>query len=457
MGANSLLECGLDCGCGGDMLPHDPHCALNFHYGMLLGAEDLRVEQGFHVGRARRHNHSLHGAGVVWGMGVAHDAAKGEIAVAAGLAVDGQGRELVLELANCLSLPAWWQVHRQDPALADQAENDSVEFAAEVVACYSTCLSRPVPAIAQTCAGENSGTAYSRLCETVCLSLRVVKQDDAVVAGPAPARYHRLRLLLGLDATATNDQGQPVPADVDLLAQRDALAALPADQQSAAAQVLWHQAAVADALARDDTPPAAPVADADCLVLARLTGVKLTRTETGWQTDVAVIDNTARPVLLPTEALQDLYAALLPALAARQPAAAAQPQPALSRTAAPLDSAPGSGGPRVLADTVALAGTQITLDTDLPLHGASVKKEAFDVSEFSDRKGWSTLGLKTAKPSEDGKTVTLTLAETPSGAVLRLVARGSGDRPLLGTNLQPLAGANGSGTDFVYMISGDQP
>lgn len=444
MATDQSNEGGAPCGCGGDMLPHDPHCALNFHYGMLLGAEDLRVEQGFHVGKSRRHQRSLHGVGVVWGMGVAHDAAKGQIKVGAGLAVDRHGRELALDGCNCLSLPAWWEAHRRDPELVGQTDGNIVEFDAEVVACYSTCLSRPVPAIAQTCAGENSGTAYSRLCEKACLSLRVVKQDAAAAEPPVPAPYHRLRLLLGLDAVAVDEQGEPIPAEVDLLARRDALADLTADERRVAGQALWHEAAVADALARNDTPPAPAAADEGCIVLARLNGVKLTRTDAGWQTEVASVDNNVRPVLLPSAAVQDFHAAVL---AMQRAAALPTARRAAGRTA----------GPRVLVDSVALAADTLTFAVAPPLHPASVKKEAFALSGFSDRKGWHTLELKTVKASADGSTVTLTLDETPGGALVRLVARGSGDRPLLGKDLQPLAGAGGSGTDFVYMISGDQP
>lgn len=442
MGANNANECGAACGCGSDMLPHDPQCALNFHYGMLLGAEDFRVEQGFHVGKSRRHNSSLHGNGVVWGLGVSHDPKNGEIEVEPGLAIDGQGRELTLDKKHCLSLVAWWQKHLKDPELANQAQNNIVEFDAEVVACYSTCLSRPVPAIAQCCTGESSGTAYSRLCETICLCFRVVKKGEN--RNSPPPGYHNLRLLLGLDPIAKDEEGKDIKTDLDRLAQRDAVAALGGQARVDAAQQLWHEAAVADALERyDSRPEGATNADDGCLVLARLSKVKLTRTDTGWQTDVGSVDNAVRPVLLPTAALQDFFAAALLA-----------PQPAVPQAVA-LRSVSQTPGPQVLAKSVVLAGDKLSFATEQPLHPASVKKEAFELSAFSERDGWHSVIVKSAKLTRDGRGVTLTLEGRTEAALLRFVARGTGARPLLGKDLKPLAGAGDSGTDFVDMISGD--
>jgi len=51
-------------------LPDNPQCTLNYHFGQLLGVEDFRAEQGFHLGRSRRHQRLLHGHGVVRGYPV---------------------------------------------------------------------------------------------------------------------------------------------------------------------------------------------------------------------------------------------------------------------------------------------------------------------------------------------------------------------------------------------------
>ena len=55
-------------------------------------------------------------------------------------------------------------------AFADIANKDDATFDADVLLCYRTCLSRPVPAIADPCAGLASDIAYSRICEQAALT-----------------------------------------------------------------------------------------------------------------------------------------------------------------------------------------------------------------------------------------------------------------------------------------------
>jgi len=43
---------------------------VHYFTGKLLTAEDLAAEQTYHVEKARRHNRTLHGAGVAQGLGV---------------------------------------------------------------------------------------------------------------------------------------------------------------------------------------------------------------------------------------------------------------------------------------------------------------------------------------------------------------------------------------------------
>lgn len=159
-------------------LPDNPACAIHYHFGMLLGVDDFRTEQGFHVGRLRRHQRALHGAGVVTGYDVTCDPALAELRVSAGYAIDTHGRDLEMLADQCLGLPAWWLKHRDDDDFFDVPDKDNVTFDATVQLCYTGCLSRPVPAIADLCAGGSADIAYSRICESVRLQL-VVQADDA--------------------------------------------------------------------------------------------------------------------------------------------------------------------------------------------------------------------------------------------------------------------------------------
>ncbi len=92
MGATvSIPQVGCGCGgsstieprCGGT-LPDSPDCANNYHFGMLLGVDDFRADQGFHLGHHRRHQRALHGYGVVYGYAVSFDPEGGQVRVEPG-------------------------------------------------------------------------------------------------------------------------------------------------------------------------------------------------------------------------------------------------------------------------------------------------------------------------------------------------------------------------------------
>jgi len=288
-----------DAACAAE-LPDSPQCGLNYHFGMLLGVEDLRAEQGFHVGRLRRHQRLLHGAGVVVGYPVTFDATSFDLKVGPGYAIDALGRDLALDAAQCVNLAKWWEKHQGDEAFDDVANPEDASLDLDLVACYATCLSRPVPAIAEPCNADSGDIAYARLCETVRLAL--VRASDVP---PAPQPLHLVRVWLGLEAPATGSGGALLSDDAWLKAQIDALLALPATDQPAAratlAREVWARAVAA-------TPPAAPDLDADalCLPLARLSGVHFGKDAGGWQVTPGALTLGVRPLLLASTTLQGL-------------------------------------------------------------------------------------------------------------------------------------------------------
>ena len=77
----------------------------NFFAGRLLTADDLREEQEYHREKHRRHLQLLHGFGVVDGLeiGVASDGTT--ISIEPGVAIDGYGREIVLDDLLVLPIP----------------------------------------------------------------------------------------------------------------------------------------------------------------------------------------------------------------------------------------------------------------------------------------------------------------------------------------------------------------
>lgn len=356
-------------------LPDNPQCALNVHFGMMLGVDELRAEQGFHLGRARRHQRLLHGTGVVAGYAIAFDDETFDLRVTPGLAVDALGRDLALDQDQCVNLVQWWLRHRQDEAFDDLPDLEDATVDLDIVVCYSTCLSQPVPAIAEPCAGNASDIAYARVCETVTLHLvrRVAPPADA----PAP--------------TAP----PPWPTTRDALAR--ALAAL-------------------------DVAPPEPTDPADlCLPLACLRGVHLRQQGGQWQASVDTVDVTVRPLLLSTAVLQDLQ------------------WPGLSQPAA----TPQAAGPQVVPGGATVLAAQVSLVFDGHLAAASVKPEAFAVSEFDPALGWRLLTVQSAAYADvppGAPTVALTLDEPVGGTLVRVTVVGDGPTPLLGETFIP-AGA----------------
>src|SRR5574340_1141673 len=90
-------------GAGDALLPVNPYTALQFHFGMLLGVDDLETGQGYPRGKMRLHNAWLHREGVVWGFAVGLNA-RHELTVAPGLGLDAAGHELHLDRQACLDL-----------------------------------------------------------------------------------------------------------------------------------------------------------------------------------------------------------------------------------------------------------------------------------------------------------------------------------------------------------------
>src|SRR3954454_22002119 len=145
-----------DCGCGADhatgdaMLPVNPYTALQYHFGMLLGVDDLETGQAYPRGKIRLHNAWLHREGVVWGLNVAFNT-RGELVVDRGLALDAAGHELHLDHQACLDLGQWYAAHKDDPDFTFTADGTAQKFSVHVAAKFKACLTRPVPAIVEPC------------------------------------------------------------------------------------------------------------------------------------------------------------------------------------------------------------------------------------------------------------------------------------------------------------------
>lgn len=449
----------------GEMLPVDPFRSLYVHFGMLLGVEDFRTVDAYHRGKMWFHSSWLHRQGTLWGLEVSLDAARNEVRVAPGAALDEPGHELLLHRPACLDLRAWYSEHQDDPALAEIVDVDdttgAVTFTAHVVIQFKACLDRQVPAMTEPCDGSNATTAYSRVNETVELHL---------IPGPVPAwrsepgqlPFHRVRLLFRLEAALEDEDGVVIDSDQDVLDARTDIEALPADQRPAAyLQWLRHFSALDEMALTPATVDEGerlslfPGTDPSPIPLAALSDITLLPADQGWVLDEQTVtpdrvDNTVRPVHLPTSTLQELVCG---------PTAVAGVAASPGNGPTPPPAGSDAGGPRVRPDSVVIDGEFIRFTIQNgPLMKASVDRQAISVTAFDRRDGWISAEIKEVGYDQASGEVTVELRDAPGGNLVRLIVHGTGPCPMMGRNRIPLAGAVGGapgsqddGNDFVSM------
>lgn len=286
------------------LLPINPYTALEFHFGMLLGVDDLETLQAYPRGKLRLHNAWLHGRGVVWGLGVAFDA-RNELKVAPGLALDAAGHELHLDRPACLDLGQWYAENQDNGDFSFQIDESKVKFSVRVVARFKACLTRPVPAIVEPCEGAQTDTAYSRVFETLDLLLRPLL-PEAPAAGDRG--FHRLRILFRIE----DDPEAEYP---EVLDRRQAIEALPGSQQPAAYRAALREFAALDVTdlkpqqATEAEPASIFPEDPTEVLLAEIKDILLEQNEAGgWSIlePISAPDVKVRSSLIPTAVIQEL-------------------------------------------------------------------------------------------------------------------------------------------------------
>lgn len=399
-------------------LPVNPYVALRVAFGMLLGEDDFRVLIGHPRGKQMLHSAWLHGQGLVWGLGVTHDEQRRQFVVAPGMAVDGHGRELHLDVPCCRSVQEWADEWRaQVPG--DVEDGATTEVEAWVVAEFAGCLDRPVPALADPCDVNRKHTDYSRIIETTSIAIRPARPDW-------PEPYHRVRALLALDELADGDD--------DVL---DAMARVEAAEVADRARVLvseFRRLAARDATERAPRleagalPPGQfPVPGEEAgVVLARLV-VEVTRHGDCVTVGDVQVDPDVRTALLPTLTIQELTCGRAPNLFGAQ-------------------SLPDAGGPRLVPGTVlwSRGSSRVTFTVTRPIALGS-QENGIEVTSLSSRgRGWSPSHIDRVYLQDEGRRVVVELDESPAYPTTRLVIRGTGPTPLYGRDPRvPFAGAEG--------------
>jgi hypothetical protein len=77
----------------------------NYFFGKILTSADFQAEQNYFITKQRLINRTLFGMGVVNGLEITADKSAGIIRLSEGFALDGYGREIVLDSDGLQSKP----------------------------------------------------------------------------------------------------------------------------------------------------------------------------------------------------------------------------------------------------------------------------------------------------------------------------------------------------------------
>jgi hypothetical protein len=430
---------------------------------MLLGVDDFETIDSYHRGKMWLHSAWLHRQGTVWGLRVSLEEAQDEIRVTSGLALDCLGRELHLGSPACLDLGNWYAEHKDEPEVKEvvqENEDGTIGFDAHVAIRFKGCLARQVPALTEPCDSSGATTAYSRVIETVELLLRPGKAPVwQTLPGVLP--YHRLRLLFGLEQAIRDDEDKVIPVDQEVLDVREDIHKLASGERPAAYLAAFRRFSALDEM---DISPAVtdeenasslfPEQDPSLLPLADIKGIILTPVEAGWDVTSGDVDNTVRPVHVPTTTIQELLCGPGCTCSSDTEEPVEDPGPET-----PVVGPKDADGPRIYPESVSIRDKIISFKVDSKLLKNSVGLEGLEVSSFATDKGWNREGLEKVKYDKDKLEVTVLLEAKPSGDTLRLIVRGTGPFPFMNWDKIPLAGAidgppgtEMNGNDFVFMI-----
>jgi hypothetical protein len=437
--------CGCD-GCRTGGLPANPFLAPRVAHGMLLGEDDFATITGYPRGKHMLHQAWCHGPGVIWGYRV-HATGTFDLCIGPGLALDAHGRELLHETTQNLDLRELRDVAVREGKLVKPEKGcDSARLEAWLVADFTGCRTAPVPTLADPCDVTRSHDDYSRVAERARMHLVLERPSRP------PSRYHRVRVLLGLDTVADGDDA----AGEEALAAREAVLAA-ADLTQALERQLREMACrdamdLCPAMVDDNVHGWFPVLEEDSAVLLAHVVVKLAYVDGCWEfNDPPCVHPCVRATLLPTD--------LITSLAAGQ-------APALLGSGAPS----ALSGPRVDADNVVIedGGRRLVLPVTAELVPGTVPG-AVQVSTLDSNGSdcWDVEEIYHTAYDGARRAIVVrlddSLRDRPAPALVRVQVRGTGGKPVMGRDpLLPLAGVLGrppgdpkEGRDAVWCFVND--
>lgn len=140
---------------------------VNYTFGLVLGEAEFQQEQHYFLSKDYLHNRALHGYGTVSGLDVTLDDEL-RVTVGEGLGVDQFGRTFAVRDPQCADLIAWYSRQAED-AFDHQ---DSDVRTVYVVAKYDECEDALVSIAGQPCSTGAENQAASRIRASVKIELR---------------------------------------------------------------------------------------------------------------------------------------------------------------------------------------------------------------------------------------------------------------------------------------------
>jgi hypothetical protein len=310
--------------------PLDPKKLPNYVFGMVLGPSDFRQVLENFQWKHRNSNLLLHGSGTVCGLKVSAQPLPGhtdvEIAISAGFAISPRGRWIRVEKDQCAPLNKWLQTQASLPYASPGPGAHKVY----VTLCYNQCLTDLVPIAGQQCAPDTDTRAPARILESYILQFSwtppaqpledrarlfgaLMRQIEIVdAAGSLPDADNSQRLFAAVRALALDPL--PLPG---ALPDGGPFRLNSADAEAAIREALtiWVTEICPVIRSKPEASPLLEPAADDCLLLAAIEFTVGNNGQVSLPVDslgnllpgAIVIDETQRPILVPSRVLQELF------------------------------------------------------------------------------------------------------------------------------------------------------
>lgn len=182
---------------------NDRYCDYNnfrrarYFHGMLMTDRDFREEQLYHIEKRKMLNRTLHGWGVVCGLGITGKIGGSTITIGPGVALDCHGNEIVIcdpYSIDLTSNPCMGTPHKKPVTAKDCQQKEDVKKSNISYICirYNEVPTDPVPAYAPGGGCEEKACDNSRIREGFCIKTFDTLPCQPKIPGIDPSLIKRI-------------------------------------------------------------------------------------------------------------------------------------------------------------------------------------------------------------------------------------------------------------------------